>query len=135
MSELALKAIDDCIEYSVAKFGKDKAFPDNIENIVLSRLYTYGATKPDDNYSWHVYTSEIHDKDQAHLHTLFTNHEILLSHADNVKDPATGLLTLAFAETNLRYYAKTVSNFKVNGAEKRLCITIINQTYDPPSSL
>ena len=63
MPEIALKALDDTVEYCVAKFGKDKEFPNNTETLILSRLYSAGVTKPDDNYSWHIYCSEVHDKD------------------------------------------------------------------------
>lgn len=62
MPELILKVLDDSIEYCAAKFAKDKKFPDDIETVILSRLYTY-AVKDSKNYSWHVFTSEVHDTD------------------------------------------------------------------------
>ncbi len=40
-----LQVLDDTIEYCVAAQGKDKAFPDNIESIILSRLYTCANLK------------------------------------------------------------------------------------------
>jgi hypothetical protein len=79
MPEIMLKVLDDTIEFCVAKFGKDKTYPDNIENIVLSRLYTY-AVQDSKNYAWNVFVSEIHSPDQGHLNDLHTNHELLISH-------------------------------------------------------
>ena len=60
MREVTLKALDDVIEYCVAKQCKDKSYPDNIEKMILGRLYHYAVRKTKD-YSWHVFCSEIHD--------------------------------------------------------------------------
>lgn len=64
MSELSLQVIDDTVEHCVAKYGADKEFPSDIENIVLSRLYAY-AIRDSQNYSWHVFVSEVHEPPQA----------------------------------------------------------------------
>lgn len=60
MREFTLKALDDTIEFCVAQVCKNKAYPDNIESLILSRLYHY-AVKESQNYSWHVFCSEVHD--------------------------------------------------------------------------
>lgn len=86
MREFTLRALDDVIEYCVAKQCADKAYPDNIENLILSRLYEY-AVKESGNYSWHILCSEIHDSSQASIKDLHTNHDILLNDAANQKDP------------------------------------------------
>ena len=63
--EKILDAIDDAIEYCVAKQCKDKEYPDTIETIILSRIYTYMVPPESKNYSWHVFVSEVHDPNQA----------------------------------------------------------------------
>jgi len=86
MRENTLKALDDVIEYSVAKMSKDKTVPENIENLILGRLYDY-AIRDSKNYSWHVFCSEIHDNNQASTKDLHSNHDILINDARNSKDP------------------------------------------------
>ena len=88
MRELTLKALDDVIEYCVASQSTNKQYPDNIESLILSRLYHY-AIRDSQKYSWHVFCSEVHDTNQASVKDLHSNHEILVSNADNVKDPQT----------------------------------------------
>ena len=88
MRELTLKALDDVIEYCVASQSTNKKYPDNIESLILSRLYHY-AIRDSQKYSWHVFCSEVHDTNQASVKDLHSNHEILVSNADNVKDPQT----------------------------------------------
>jgi len=113
MPEIALKVLDDAIEFCVAKFCKDKAYPDNIENIILSRLYTY-AVKESNNYSWNVFVSEVHDPNQGHLNDLHSSHELLITHGLNTKDNG-GVTKLHQSDVHLRFYTKSICLFKVNG--------------------
>ena len=43
MPEIALKILDQTVEYCCAKFCSDKEFPSDIENIIVSRLYHYAV--------------------------------------------------------------------------------------------
>ena len=110
MPEIALKVLDQTIEYCCAKFCKDKVFPQDIENCILSRLYHY-AVQDSKNYSWHVFVSEVHDPVQSKLKELHSNHDLLVNDPSNVKE---GKVTkLNQADIHLKFYTKRVCNFKV----------------------
>ena len=128
MSEIALKVLDDTIEYCAAKFAKEKSYPSDIENVILSRLYAYTVEKTR-QYSWHVFTSEVHDPELAHLNSLHSNHDLLINDAGNKKD-AGGVVTLNQSNVFLHFYTKRVCLFKVQGKEKRLEVIILHQTYE-----
>ena len=134
MRSLTLKALDESIEFCVAKQCKDKSFPENIENLVLSRLYTH-AIENSDNYSWHVFCSEIHDTKQAPVKDIHTSHEILMNDANNVKDPKTQVTTLSESNIHLRFYSKRVCQFKVKEVQKRLVVVVFHQAFEPASTL
>ena len=132
MPEIALKVLDQTIEYCCAKYCTDKQFPSDIENLILSRLYFY-AVQGSENYSWHVFVSEVHEPNQARIKEIHTNHDLLLKDAANVKE---GQVThLNQPDVHLKYYTKRVCNFKVQNNEKRLLVVIFNQSYKPSSSL
>jgi len=123
--DIVLKALDDTIEYSVAEFGRNKAWPENIENLVLSRIYALAKVEQTKNYSWHVICSEVHelnrqtgrDPSSQHLvssRALHTNHELLLREsASSGRKEAPGLTTLSNQNYHLRYYSRHVCLFKV----------------------
>ena len=132
MPEITLKVLDDTVEYCAAKFALDKKFPDDIQNAILSRLYTY-AVRDTQNYSWHVFASEVHDTEQAHLNDLHTSHELIVSSGANQKD-STGVTKFTDSDVLLNFYTKRVCQFKVNGQQKRLTVVIINQVFQPSST-
>ena len=39
MPDTILKVLDDTIEYIAAHYGTEKAYPNNIETVILSRIY------------------------------------------------------------------------------------------------
>ena len=133
MPEIILKVLDDTLEYCAAKFAKDKRFPDDIQNAILSRLYTY-AIKDTKNYSWHVFTSEVHDTDQAHLNDVHTSHELVVSSGASLKDSSGVTKFSDDHDVLLHFYTKRICQFKVNGQQKRLTVVIINQIFEPSST-
>ena len=112
MQESTLNALDDVIEFCVAKYCKTNAYPDNIESLILSRLYHYGVKETKD-YSWHVFVSEIHDTNQAAVKDLHSNHECLMNDSSNKLDPVTKITTLGQPNIHLKFYSKRVCQFKV----------------------
>ena len=113
MPAIVLKCLDETIEYCAAHYGKDKSFPENIESLVLSRIYAYTNLKDDKNYSWHIFVSEVHDPNQASLRALHTNHDILIRESSKRAD-APGLTQLSQPNIHLRYYSKHVCLFKLH---------------------
>ena len=65
MPEVILQVLDDTIEYVAAHFGKEKDFPDQLETLILSRIYALTTVQEDKNYSWHIFCTEVHDMNQA----------------------------------------------------------------------
>ena len=78
MPDTILRCLDDTIEYIAAHYGTEKAYPNNIESVILSRIYSLVDVHTNKNYSWHIFCSEVHDSSQASSRALHTNHQLLI---------------------------------------------------------
>lgn len=69
------------------------------------------------------------------MKALHTNHDLLINDGRNQHDKLSGVTKLHSDDIHLRFYSKIVATFKVQDRMKRLEVVMINQTYNPSSSL
>lgn len=111
MPQIANKVCSDTVEYCAAMKGTEKDFPDNIETILLSYLYTH-KVKSSQNYSWHVFVSEVHEPSATNTKAIHTNHNQIIRDPANTKDPA-GFTKLANSSIHMKFYTRRECLFKV----------------------
>ena len=86
MPDALEKSIKEMIDYAVLRHAREMQFPDKLENVLLSRMYTNGV-KDTKNYHWNIFISQIHNPAETHLHHLHSNHHLTINNTLNTKSP------------------------------------------------
>ena len=80
------------INFCVLQGAKDGVFPLKGENVLLRRMYALGVDKGK-NYHWNIFMGDVHDPNESHLNTVYTNHYLTTHNSKNEKKTE-GILSL-----------------------------------------
>ena len=135
---MCVQAIHDAVACHVELLQKRSEKKENLENLILSRLYHYKVNQHE-VYNWHMFVSEVHTPREKHLNSITTNHKSILQAlaAINENDGSgeeTPIIPLPDALENvaLNFYGKYEATFShpASNSQRRLEVVIFNQWAD-----